>query len=654
MGTALVVGDDGIYQIDPAGDAALLVEGTASFAVDDTQGGLLFQVDRGRNWDEPGARSAKVWWIPQGGSTPLELLVPTPGADHDLSLHDAYATEDGFAVLYTRHEGSTPDVDMIDRLRRYDVPGRDITELHSQGAFEQGFGQVSTNGELISATWYGQIGSGCFMLTVDGRALDVVPSVADDSTSDQYVDGCRVSPDGTRLAFVTRQDSGNRHLSDTVHVWDLTSDSEDAHFVVPGSAGRVDSIDMSATKLITNVSGPSPLPALIFDLNAPQTAAFELPIAGMAHFVENPIDIAAPVPSPDTTRDSAASRSSVEEVFLCVLGPETGGMWAVPVGQPSVALEAPASFPRISRAEPDGTGGLVVAIGDEWAEVEVYHFPAGGLAVRRIDLPGPWRPWMGMGTLSGERVLISEQFDWIDGEFFYDCEADPCTPDQGWTMGTGEQVFFAVPLSGGPPIELVRYIGEWGLSGAPDDVTHSVSVGGDRILVARYQYSLGPFDCGSSPQSTCEYSWFEFRDLSGEAVEELHNPAPVPSLSGSPLSVWPTGRLSADGRMLVYESTSDEWATVAVDLDTGRELARVPRHNSWYDGNDILLSYSQAATPKLTVLADVGSAKMTLDLPEVFTKHLEDHNVESCAAAAYAEVLDIDWGALAALESLGG
>jgi len=141
-------------------------------------------------------------------------------------------------------------------------------------------------------------------------------------------------------------------------------------------------------------------------------------------------------------------------------------------------------------------------------------------------------------------------------------------------LGTGEQVFFAVPLSGAPPIELVRYIGEWGLSGVPDDVIPTVSVGGDHILVARSQYSLGPFDCGSSPQSTCQYSWFEFGDLFGETVEELHNPAPVPSLSGAPLSDWPTGRLSADGRMLVYESTSDEWATVAVDLDTGRELAR--------------------------------------------------------------------------------
>jgi hypothetical protein len=218
-------------------------------------------------------------------------------------------------------------------------------------------------------------------------------------------------------------------------------------------------------------------------------------------------------------------------------------------------------------------------------------------------------------------------------------------------MGTGEQVFFAVPLSGGPPIELVRYIGEWGLSGVRNDVIHSVSVGGDRILVARYQYSLGPFDCGSSPQSTCEYSWFEFRDLSGETVEELHNPAPVASLSGSPLSVWPTGRLSAEGRTLVYESTSDEWATVAVDLDTGAELARVPWLGSWYDGIDTLLSYADAKNPELMVLTDAGPLSMRLDLPTEFTTYLEDHDVRSCNAAAYGEVLDIDWDALAALDS---
>jgi len=82
--TVLVTADDGVYQIDAEGDVTLLVAGRVAYAVDDTQGGLLYQVDRGRNWDQQAGRSTIVWWIPNGASTPKQLLVPTPGAGHPL------------------------------------------------------------------------------------------------------------------------------------------------------------------------------------------------------------------------------------------------------------------------------------------------------------------------------------------------------------------------------------------------------------------------------------------------------------------------------------------------------------------------------------------------------------------------------------------
>lgn len=291
----LLAGKEGVYQLDADGEMILLVEGPVASAVDDTRGGLLFQVDRGRTGGDAEHQSTAVWWIPQGSAAPQELLVPTPGAGHELTLHDAYATEAGFAVLYTRHEGRIPDVDMIDRLRRFDVPAREVTELFSQGAFEQGYGQVSSNGELISGTWYGQVGAGCFVLALDGAALDLVPPVASDPTSDQYVQGCRLSPDGTRLAFVTPHYRANEHLSDTVHVWDLPTDLEEASFVI---SGFVSGIDLSDTKLIVNVADPEPLSALIFDFNTPQAAPLELPIAGVARFVVAPVAIGAPIPAP--------------------------------------------------------------------------------------------------------------------------------------------------------------------------------------------------------------------------------------------------------------------------------------------------------------------------------------------------------------------
>ncbi len=292
----LVVSNHGVHQIDSNGTAALLVDGAVAHAVDDTQGGLVFQLE----WDrvggvEPDDRSTVIWWVPRGASAPQELLVPTPGSGHRLTLHDAYATGDGFAVLYTRHEGSIPDVDMIDSLRRVEVPGGIVAVLRSQGAFEQGFGDVMSNGELIAGTWYQQIGSGCFIDDLDGHPTGLVPLAAGDPASDDYVEGCRLSPSGDRLTFFTKQYEANRYISTTIVVWDLLADALVDRFVIPSRSGHVVDIDVTAAQLIVNRwDGENRLPGLVWALDDPDASPVELPIAGLARFVHTPIAIAAP------------------------------------------------------------------------------------------------------------------------------------------------------------------------------------------------------------------------------------------------------------------------------------------------------------------------------------------------------------------------
>jgi hypothetical protein len=293
--TVLVAAEDGVYQIDRNGDVELLVAGPVAYAVDDTQGGLLFQVDRGRTWEDEDSWSTIVWWIPRGASAPQELLVPTPETGHQLSLHDTYATDDGFAVLYTRHEGVTPNVDINDRLRRFDVPARRVTDLYSQGAFEQGFDQVSTNGELIAGVWHHQVGSGCFIYDLDGQPAHLVPEEASDHTSEDYVSGCRLSPQGDRLVFTTVQSESNERLSTTLHAWDLTADEEVARFVVPRDDGRVVDIEVSEANLMANIVDEDHQKTLVFSLNAPERAPVALPIPGMARFVDTPVGLGAPV-----------------------------------------------------------------------------------------------------------------------------------------------------------------------------------------------------------------------------------------------------------------------------------------------------------------------------------------------------------------------
>ena len=106
----------------------------------------MYQVRSGRSPDIDD-RATIVWWIPKGATAPQELLVPAPSAGHLLTLHDTYPTPEGFAVLYTRHETEHPVDQLVDSLRRFDVPQRQVTELYSQGAFEQGYREVSAGAD---------------------------------------------------------------------------------------------------------------------------------------------------------------------------------------------------------------------------------------------------------------------------------------------------------------------------------------------------------------------------------------------------------------------------------------------------------------------------------------------------------------------------
>lgn len=99
----LVSNDDGVFYIDSAGDVTQLVKGRVAYAVDDTRGGLLFQVERGRSsawWgDGSPVKDTPVWWVPQGAGGAQALLVPTADSNLDLSLVDAVSVNDRSLVM---------------------------------------------------------------------------------------------------------------------------------------------------------------------------------------------------------------------------------------------------------------------------------------------------------------------------------------------------------------------------------------------------------------------------------------------------------------------------------------------------------------------------------------------------------------------------
>ncbi|MDJ0496233.1 MAG: hypothetical protein QNJ89_00285 [Acidimicrobiia bacterium] len=530
--TVLVTADDGVYQIGPEGDVTLLVSGPVAYAVDDTQGGLLFQVDRGRNWDEETEWSTIVWWIPGGASRPQELLVPTPGANHWLSLHDAYATDDGFAVLYSRHEGSPPAVDdMIDRLRRFDVPARQVIDLYAQGAWEQGYGDVSTNGELIAGVWFQQIGSGCFIFDLDGQPTGLVPGEASDPTSEDYVRGCRLSPDGQHLAFSVAEFQDNDLQPPVLRLWDLIADTGTTTFIVPGSVGALRDIDLSATRALATFGDHNSQQTLVFDLNAPESDPVALPIAGRARFVDTPTDIAVPVQVGD---GPSYYRYGDDGLYRVVEGVET-------------QLETQ----PIIWAMDDLMGGVVFRRPYDVSS-DVLWLGAGAADPELLPVEGVWdaslvdgRPVL-VASLSDPEWEVCPDYDFGGPVVLHDLVAD-------------EQTFLFCHEEG------------------PDGGRWFTSLGGNLLVGVEWAMSTD--------------RRLVFQDLSGNEVTVGANPVPEPCLpchlgveisdDGALLaySLWPTAFWPLPA--VDYESAYETWRATAenvpvevavVDMSSGREL----------------------------------------------------------------------------------
>ncbi|MEA2003093.1 MAG: fimbrillin family protein [Actinomycetota bacterium] len=528
--TVLVTSDDGVYQIGAEGDVTPLVAGPVAYAVDDTQGGLLFQVGRGRSWDDVDQWSTVVWWIPRGASRPQELLVPTPGTDHSLSLHDAYATDEGFAVLYTRHEGVTPE--LVDRLRRFDVPARQVTELYSQGAFEAGFGQVSTNGELIAGVLFGQVGSGCFIYDLDGQPTHLVPSWRSDLdlTSDDYVEGCRLSPDGNRLVFETEEYEENTLASTTLHVWDLDAGTEATRFVIPVGASVA---DVSATWVMATLAADDGLQAHVFDLNAPEQDPVALPIPGMARFVDIPVDIEVPV---QVGAGPNYYRYGDDGLYRVVNGVETQ-----------------LSGDSVFRAYDDLMGGVVYRHSYDESR-DVLWLGANADGPKSLSVTGVWdaalvdgQPMLLVSAADPERELCPDH-DFGDPVMLHD-------------LATGDQTFLHCHEEGP----------DGGLS------TYGTSLGADMLVSVEWVMSTD--------------RRIVFQDLSGQEMTVETNPVADPCLpchlsveisdDGALLaySMWPTGfwPLPDDDHESAYETWKPAAETIPVevavlDLDSGREM----------------------------------------------------------------------------------
>ena len=333
----LVSNQDGVFLIENDGAVIQLVAGPVADAVSDGHGGLVFQVVRGRlalagyQGDPIPGDSTIIWWVPAGSSTPRELLVPSPGTGHSLSLHDAFTLGDSFGVVYQRHEGSIPFEDMRDSLRVYDHQTKAIVDALSVRGWEWNVDAASAGGDLVAATEFTLYGGGCRLFALDGSSVSRpgVPEMTDacDVEGSSCPTMCALSDDGSRVVFL---DSAANSPA-----WDIVLRTvEDGveigrSRIEVGGALRPHRVDVAGDLVLVNQLAEdwTHRTAFVGDMRVPGIGPAELPVSGRARFAAGGIDIDGPI-----TIDSLLAQRAGEMDMLSL---RPNGLGIATFGEPA-------------------------------------------------------------------------------------------------------------------------------------------------------------------------------------------------------------------------------------------------------------------------------------------------------------------------------
>lgn len=304
VGAGLIVAnEDGVFLVDE--DFLFqLVTGPVELALDDGQGGLVFQ----RSSDAfasfpPDPTATIIDYLPADSFEPQQLLVPT--GEQYLELNDV---QDG-SVWYTRREGDTPDT-ATETLRNYDMATRTVDEFAVTGGWESGSISVSVGGANVVAYW-GAEGTSGFQFFADSGSRVSLPGnpyefeqfcgdgqLFDAATGDLVAAPCyeyaELSEDG-RLAYYERSFDGAQTRFILVVV-DLDSGDElfRQDLNRPDQGWGLDDIDLGANEVLVNRTqsgewGAPFINALLIDLDSGD--ADEVGVSGQARFLSGPMAI---------------------------------------------------------------------------------------------------------------------------------------------------------------------------------------------------------------------------------------------------------------------------------------------------------------------------------------------------------------------------
>jgi hypothetical protein len=286
----LVAGPGGVFLVDPDGTSKLIVEGAAVFAIDDLDGGVLFQEQR-----HVRERGSIVYRVRSDESVAVETLVPS--RDQGVALNGIARDGDETYIYYSRNEGSTPD-DSRETLRRYSLQTREVVELDVIGGWESSSFPVSISDSLILFNWSNEAYAGMRFTDLQANAAAVA---ANPSPPEGFFDcgGCpsvgELSADGDRLVY--REVENGVDYAIIKHV---ASGAEVRRIPLGGlNVWRVTSFDLTDDYLVVNrADNDSALSPWVYDLRQVDPVAVDVAIPGEAHITRSPVAVSGPVAAP--------------------------------------------------------------------------------------------------------------------------------------------------------------------------------------------------------------------------------------------------------------------------------------------------------------------------------------------------------------------
>lgn len=308
-GSVLITAEEGVFVSTLDGVASKVIDanetavnGLIDFAIDDTEGGIVFQPNTG-SWFFTGNDSI-VYWVPAGAGSYQELLVPA--ADQGLALEDVADQGATAGVYYTRTEGGDDPETTLQTLRRFDLDAKTVTEIGIVGGWESGSSPISVGGDTIVRNSGAEGYVWIDFMDLDGNEFDSPANPLPLDEFDCFPDCfyyADLSPNGTKVAVGRLAPNADGFpTTPEIEIRDVATGEVELAVSLPAVTAFpwIHSLDLSDTHVLINiVEEGSEYPfATIVDIASGGLTIYPAPFGGVARFLRSMPELDAVVSWP--------------------------------------------------------------------------------------------------------------------------------------------------------------------------------------------------------------------------------------------------------------------------------------------------------------------------------------------------------------------